>query len=339
MGNTFFNVVQYGGEATRGTAVAADKIWGGMAPNNLKIGSDIKPTFVEEMNNVRAAGRRVAIYQHMYRNNLVTQHTTFQQLLFPLSCGLKGSVTASEQTSAQSDYLWAFTPSLTAANAPESATVELSDDVQNWEIEYCMFDKIMLSGSIDQEGGDAPVTGDFGFFGRQLTKSTKTAAIALPTGEFMNSKYSRLDLDTAWAGVGGTELTNLLRSWQIEILTGVHPDSTGGANNYFNAHKEGLISIMGTFTIEGGSAAVARLDEQRAGTFGVVELQVNGSQIGTGDTHNLTIDIGGFIESADPINSDDRSDNLSTFVIHGTYDTTGAKMLQVNLTTDTNAWS
>lgn len=337
MGNSFFSVVQYGAESTRGTAVAADRIWGGQA--SFRIGSDVKPTFIQEQQNVRTLERRVKIYQKLYRNNLTSAHTTFQQLLFPFSCGLKGSITAAEQNPSQADYLWDFTPSLTAANNPESATIELGDDTQFWEAEYCMFDKISLSGSIDQEGGDAPVSLDAGFFGRQLTATTKTAALSLPAGEFMNAKLARLYVDSAWAGVGGTELSNLLRSWQIEILTGVHPDFTGSATNTFNAHKEGIIGVMATVTIEGGSSANTIFGLHEAGTFRVMRLAINGSQIGTGDTHNLTIDIGGFFEQADPIASEDRGDNLSTFVLHGTYDATGAKMLQVNVTTDTNAWS
>ena len=338
MGNSFFSVVQYGGEATRGTAVAATKIWPGQA--SFKLGTDTKPTFIEEQMNVRTMNRRVVAYQKLYRNNLVTSHTTFSQLLFPLSCGLKGGVTASEQTSAQTDYLWTFTPSLTTANNPEAATIELGDDVQFWEAEYCMFDRITLSGSIDQEGGDAPVTLDAGFFGRQLSTTTKTGALSLPaTGdEVMNGKLARLYSDTAWAGVGSTEFTNLLRSFQIEILTGVHPDSTGSATKYFNAHKEGIISVMGTFTIEAGATANALLGLQQAGTFRAMRLAVNGSQIGSGTTYNLTVDIGGMIETIDPIASEDRGDNLATFGIRGTYDTTGAKMMQLTVTTNTNAW-
>jgi hypothetical protein len=338
MGNSFFSVVQYGGEATRGTAVAATKIWPGQA--NFKLGSDVKPTLIQEQMNVRTLNRRAVAYQKLYRNNLMSAHTTFSQLLFPLSCGLKGSVTASEQTSSQADFKWTFTPSLTAANSPESATIELGDDVQFWETEYCMFDKISLSGSIDQEGGDAPVALDASFFGRQLTTTTKTAGLSLPaTGdEIMNAKLARLYADTAWAGIGSTELTNLLRSFQIEILTGVHPDSTGSANKYFNVHKEGIIDVMATFTIEAGTTANTLLGLQQTPTFRAFRLAINGSQIGSGTVHNLTIDFGGFIETIDPISSEDRGDNLATFAVRGTYDTTGAKMLQLTVTTNTNAW-
>lgn len=335
MGSSFFTQVQYGGEATRGTAVAATKIWPGKAP---KVGSDTKPAFVSEQLGVRTDMRRVAIYEKLYTDSLSAEHTTFQQLLFPLSCGLKGSVTASEQTASQTDYLWDFTPSLTAANNPEAATIELFDDVQCWEVEYSMFDKISLSGSISQDGGDAPVALDATYFGRQLTSTTKTSSLSLPSGEFMNAKNARLYIDTSWAGVGGTELSNLLRGFQIEILTGVHPDFTGSSAKYFNAHKEGLISAMLTITLEAGSTVNTLLGLQQAGTFRVARLAVNGSQIGSGGTHNFTFDLGGYFESVMPIDGDDRGDNLASFVLKGAYDTTGAKLLQAKVTTNTNAW-
>lgn len=337
MGSSVFDFVQYGGEGTnsKGTAVSATKFWSGQMP---KIGTDSKVTRPKEMTATRVTTRRSVVFQKQYRNSLAAKEGTFQQLLFPFSCGLKGSVTASEQTSGQSDYLWTFTPSMTAANNPESATIEMGDDAQEWEVTYCMFDKIGLSGSIDQDGGDAAVSIDASFFGRQLTASTKTAAIALPSGEFMNAKLARLYLDTAWAGVGVTELSNLLRSFQVEILTGLHPDSTGSANKYFNAHKEGEISAMMSFTIEGGSTANTILGYQQTPTFMVARLEIIGSQIGSGVNHKLTIDIGGTIDPVSPIDSDDRADNLATFTINTDYDTTGSKALQVALITNTNAW-
>ena len=340
MGTTNFNVIQYGAEGTSGNAVAADRIWPGMAPNNLKIGTDVKPKFIREMNNVRVAERRVVNYQKLYENNLMTEDTTFQQLLFPLSCGLKGGVTAVEQTTSQTDYLWDFTPSLTAtANEPESATIELADDVQAWETEYCMFREININGTISQDGGDAAVSCDMPFFGRKLTETTKTPALALSTGELMNAKLARLYLDTAWSGVGGTELANLLRGFQIKIMTGVHPDATGSAVDTFNSHKEGEIAVMGVFTIEAGSDANDILGYMQTPTFMVARLAINGTQIGSGDPHNLTVDIGGYFEAVGAIDGEDRNDNLASFSAHGTYDATGAKMLGLTLTTDVNAWS
>lgn len=335
MGSSLFDYIQYGGETTRGTAVAATKFWPGQMP---KIGTDTKVNRIKEMTATRVSTRRSVAFQKLYRNSLGAKQATFQQLLFPLSCGLKGSVTATETTPAQLDYKWVFTPSLTAANNPEAATIEMGDDVQCWETEYAMFDKISLAGTIDQDGGDAAVSVDAGFFSRQLTATTKTPAIALPSGEFMNAKLARLYLDTAWAGVGGTELANLLRGFQCEILTGLHPDSTGSANKTFNAHKEGEISAMMAFTIEAGSTANAILGYQQNTTFMVARLEIIGSQIGTGVNHKLTVDIGGTIDPVSSIDSEDRGDNLATFTINTDYNTTGAKALQVELITNTNAW-
>ena len=334
MGNSFFTSVLYGKELTRGTAVAATKRWPGQAP---KVMSDTKKTFVTEMLDVRAAERRSVVFQRLYRNNLTAAQATFEQLPAVFGCGLKG-VTPTETTPSQGDYLWTFAPSMTAANSPDSLTIELGDDAQFWESEYCMFDKISLSGSIDQEGGEASVSLDAGFFGRQLTTTTKTPAIALPTGEFMNAKRARLYIDTSWAGVGGTELANLLRSFQIEILTGVHPDSTGSANQYFNAHKEGVIGVMGTFTIEGGSNAAAILTASRSAGLVVARLEIAGNQIGTGTSRSLKIDFSGDYDEVDPISGEDRGDNLATFSVHGLYDTTGAKMLNVALTANQAAY-
>lgn len=335
MGNSFFNYVQYGKETTRGTAVAATKKWPGQAP---KIMSDTKKTFIQEMLDVRAAERRSVVFERLYRNNLNTAQATFEQLPAVFGCGLKAHDTPTETTPSQADYPWTFLPSMTAANSPDALTIELGDDAQCWEIEYCMFDKISLSGSVDQEGGESAVSLDAGFFGRQLTTTTKTAAIALPSGEFMNAKRARLYIDTSWAGVGGTELANLLRSFQIEILTGLHPDSTGSATTYFNAHKEGVIGVMGTFTIEGGSNAASILTASRSAGLVVARLQIDGSQIGTGTSRQLRIDFSGDYDEVDPISSEDRGDNLATFAIKGLYDTTGAKLMQASMITNNNAY-
>lgn len=335
MGNNFFTSVQYGKESPRGTAVAATKRWSGQVP---KILSDTKKSFIQEMNDVRMAERRSVTYQRLYRNSLTAAQATFEQMAFPLGCGLKGGVTATETTPSQQDYLWTFLPSMTAANNPDSATIELGDDAQFWEVEYCMFDKISLSGNIDQDGGEAAVSVDAGYFGRQLTTTTKTPSIALPSGEFMNAKRARLYIDASWAAVGTTELANLLRSFQIEILTGVHPDATGSANTYFNSHKEGVIGVMGTFTIEGGASAAAIHAASRSAGLVVARLEITGSQIGSGANRSLKIDFSGDYDEVDPIASEDRGDNLSTFSIHGLYDTTGAKGLSVALTCNSNTY-
>jgi hypothetical protein len=335
MGSRFFSSVQYGKESVRGTAVAATKILYGKVP---AINTDRKPVVPDEDIGIRAPGVRSVIHQYLYNNTLSTEHGYFQQLPALFGCGLKGGVTASEQTSSQTDYLWTFTPSLTAANSPDSLTVELGDDVQFFETEHVMFERIRISGQVSQGMDTSPVNVEADFFGRQLTTTTKTGALSLTTAEPMNSKLARFYLDTTWAGVGGTEKTNILRGFDIEIITGVHPKFAGSANKYFDSYGEGIISATAQFTFEGNSDANAIMTAQQAKTFQVVRLAILGSQIGSGTTHSLKIDIGGVWETVSPLGGEDRADNLHTATLLNHYDATGAKSIQVFVTTNSNAY-
>jgi|SRR5690242_3912382 len=337
MGAQAFNFIQYGKETTRGTSVAATKRWPGTW-NKLPI--DTKKAFVPEMLDVRAAERRSRIDEKLFRHNLISPNATFQQLPVLFGAGIKALTAGSETTPAQGDYPWAIAPSMTAANSPDALTLEFgnTEDSICYEAEYAMFDKINISGQVDQDGGESPVSIDAGFFARQLTAVTKTGSIALPSGTFMNSKRARLFIDTSWSGVGGTELSNLLRSFQIEILTGLAPDFTGSAAEYFNAHTESVIGVMGNFTIKGGSSAWSIFAAARAAGLVVCRLQIDGPQIGSGVNHQLRLDFSGDYEDVSPLDTDNHGQNDATFSIHGLYDTTGAKIFQGNIITDSNAY-
>lgn len=335
MGSRFFSKMQYGKESTRGMAVAATRILLGRVP---AVGTDRTPIFPREDVSIRAASIRSVIHQYLYQNTLSVEHGYFQMLPMIFGCGLKGGVTASETTPSQGDYAWAFTPSLTGANNPDSLTIELGDDVQAFESEYCMFERIRISGAVAQGQDASPVTVEADFFGRQLTPTTFTGALSLPTAEPINAKLSRFYLDTAWSGVGSTEKTNILRGFDIEILTGVHPVFAGSANRYFNTHNEGLIEVNANFTLEGNSDADAIFDAHQANTFQVVRLKISGAQIGSGISHSLSIDIGGKWERVSPLDSEDRDDNLHSAVLRGHYDATGAKLLQVDVVTNQNSY-
>ena len=328
MGSRFFSKVQFGKETSRGSAVAADTIILGKVP---AVGSDRKPIFPSEDVGINTPSVRSVIHQYLYSNTLSTEHGYFQQLPALWGCGLKGNVTATETTASQSDYSWDQTPSLVsgADNAQDAMTIELGDDTQAFETEYAMFERIRISGSVAQGQDASPVSIEADFFGRQLTPTPFTTGISLPSAEPINAKLARFYLDTAWAGVGGTEKTNILRAFDIEIVTGLHPKFSGSGNKYFNEHGAGLISVTANFTLEGTSAADAIFDAQQAKTFQVVRLKISGGQIGSGANHSLTLDIGGEWESVSPLSSEDRGDNLHSAVLVGRYDGTGAKMLQV----------
>ena len=199
MGSRFFSKVQFGKETTRGTAVAADTIILGKVP---AVGSDRKPIFPSEDVGINTPSVRSVIHQYLYSNTLSTEHGYYQQLPALFGCGLKGNVTPTETTPSQLDYSWAHTPSLVSGvdNAQDALTIELGDDTQAFETEYAMFERIRISGSVAQGQDASPVSIEADFFGRQLTPTTFTGSISLPSAEPINAKLARFYLDTAWIG-------------------------------------------------------------------------------------------------------------------------------------------
>ena len=331
-GQEFFTKVQYGKESTKGTAVAATRIRTCVAP---RITTDTKPEFIQEQFDIRMASRRVGIYERLYMNTLSTPNAGFQQLIMPLLTGLKGGVVASETTPAQGDYLWTFTPGLTVAagdNSPDAITLQLGDDQQGWRVPYCMTDRITLKGKVSQDGGSAPVSLEQGVFGRFIEEDAFTGSLALESVTDMNAKLSQLYVDTSWAGVGGTELTDALDEFTIEILTGVHPVFRGATTNYFNKHREGIIDYTASFVVDTATRDEL-MSSQQAGDLQVVRFTITGAVIGSGTPHKLTIDMGGRWEDVTARDNSDRGDNLATIALRGTYDTVGAKGLQLTLTT------
>jgi len=334
MGSEFFNKVQYGKENPKGTPVAATQMFIGQMQ---AIKSDRKPTYPKEHFGMRGDSFRSVIHQRLYVNTLSTEHGAFQHL--PLfGSGLKGGITPAEQNASESDYLWDLTPNLSAANNPDAFSLRFGDDAQAYISEYCMFERIRISGQVAQGMEASPVRLEGDFFGRQIAESTFTADLNPRLLEPLNAKFARVYLDNAWADVGETELSNLLRTFDIEILLGNHPKFAGSSAQTFNRHAEGVIGVMGTFGIEGGSEAADIFEDHLNNTFSVLQLNIPGSQIGAGDNYDLTVNFGGTFEDASPISSADRGDNIAQFVLHGYIDKTANKLLEFSCITNHNTY-
>lgn len=327
-------VFQYGKETTRGTAVAAAKK---LMVERQAVPVDRKPELVEDALGVKARGARVRTDELYVESNIVVPQAYFQCLPLFFSCGVKGGITASEVTPSQQDYLWTYAPSMTAANNPDTVTGEWADDVQEYEAEFLMFKSIKLSGSIPQDGSSAPVKIDAAYFARQIARSSVTAGLSIPTMTTINGKLARLYKDTTWAGRGTTELTNILRDYELEVLTGNHAKFFGSGQQYFDDFGEDAQEAMLTLTLEGTAAVNSTLHTDfQAGTFRAYSLKLNGPQIGTGTVHNFTANIWGFIEAIEPMSQRVNGNNLTKVLIHGLYDTTGATVHEYKITTNSN---
>lgn len=333
MTSRVFTKFQYGKETVRGTAVAATKM---LLAQAKAIPQDRTPVFIEDQLGVRARAIRSTIYQFLAEDTLTIPDGYFQCLPMLFSCGLKGGITATETTGGQGDYLWTFLPNMTTANAPDTVTLEMGDDTQAYEIEYLFFRRYKISFSVAQGADASPVSIEADYTGRQVSTSTFTGALTPPTVTTMNGKLARLYKDATWAGRGTTELTSVLRGGEIEIITGIHPKFFGDANQYFSTHGESWIDVMLTLDLERSAASDTLWDEMRALTAKAYSIKINGPQIGSGTSYNLTVNAWGIPEQAVPLNSEDQGNNIDRFLIHGQYDSTGTQILEVKVTTNAN---
>ena len=335
-GEMVFNKIQYGKEVktTHGTAVPAT----GIFPGAIKVGTDRKIVYPQEPIGNRALTQRSVIYQLLTEGvSLSMTDSIFQKLPFLCSMVLKGDITAAEQTGGQADYLWDFTPSLTAANIPDSTTIEFGDDTQAYEMEYCIGKSIKFSGKLGSNEAVKVEIPDL--FARQISTCSFTAALSLAAGEPIVANNTQFTLDSTWATLGTTAKAGVLREWSVEIKTGNHPNfSAGNTGKFFYNHSEGRIESLWTLVFEGNATADAIWDDFRAQTERALRISVAGAQIGSGATHSLIIDGFGTFEEVIPLSQEADGNNLHAAIFH-TYSDAEATphSVGVQVTTSVNA--
>jgi hypothetical protein len=295
MGSEMFVKNQYGKETTRGTAVAATKRFLG----TVTIPQDRQPAHPTYSMGRRSRSHRTEIRQILADPIGMSLPEAYFQIL-PMLFGitLKGGVTAAEATGSQSDYLWDFTPSLTAVAAPDTITLETGDNDQNYEIEYVMGKSIALDFAL---GENASVSMSCEAFGKQITKSTVTASINPLAVNSIIANTAQLWIDSTWATLGTTVKTGLLRGGSIQIETGNHPKFLAAGVKTMTSHGEGYADLTGSFILEGGAGAVAIFDAYQAGTHLAIRLTFTGPQIGTGTYYTLQYDMFVAIDSVIPL--------------------------------------
>jgi len=335
MGEKALSKLQYGAETTgaAGTAVAADVIL--LAGAHPPISPDRVMTFIEDDAGVRAPTvRKPRADQFLVQDTLNFEHAYFQLLPFLFSLGIKGRITAAAVSTGGSDYKWAFSPSMTATNTPDTATLELGDDVDAYEVEYMMIQRLRLSGVIAQDQSPSPLSIEVEYFGRQHTKTSFTTGLSLPTNEEINAKLCKFYVDANSTGIGDTEKTGLLRAFDIDIINGFHPKFHGGTGVSFDTHGQGDYLIMTTLTLEGNSDADDIFDAWKAKTAHFLQFNISGGQIGTGVNQNLVLGVAGYYEAVTPIAEQVNGNNLHQAIHRSTYDATGARILQLEVITD-----
>jgi len=307
MGERALTRVQYGLEApaNHGTPVAATRM-------ALKVVEPIKPdrvpSFPEEDIGARAKSVRSWIGQHMVSDTLTFEEAYYEMLPFIFSCGLKGAIVPVANGVA---FDWTFNPLMKAINAPDSFTLEKADDVVNYECAYGMFERINIKGTINQGGEASAVTVTGDFFADEWVVAAPTALAPITTWP-LNAKLATLDIDALWANLGTTPMTNTLRAFDIDILTGLHPKMLGSDVKTFDTHAEGIIHVTSAFTFEGNALASTEYGHYLTQTDRAYRLTITNPASPVASV--LQIDTFGRWKEVIPFADSDRGNNLFTLV-------------------------
>jgi hypothetical protein len=332
--------VQYGKETTHGTAVAADTV---LAMNAILPESDRDV----HIPNIAIGNRTTRLLDSAVTRRVVADGITLEDQdgayfeVFPLlfSMGLIGSITATEQSTGQGDYLWTFAAPQTPGETVDSITLEVGEIGGGYEIAYCLAKSIRISG--DVATGEVHVSAEL--FGDEVLQTTLTTSQTLPsTVELCVAKLARIYIDATWAGLGGSELAGALLNFDITINGGVHPKFFGSAARQFDSHDQGEISGTATFTFERISGVVTEEAKYRpasgyAAAARFVRLTITGTQIGTGDSQTLQIDMAGAWTAWQSIAGDQDGNTYDVATLTFGYDRTGTQSLSINVTTTISA--
>lgn len=331
MGERPYKYIQYGPETAHGTHVAATKIFLGDTP----VPADREPVRPSYNLGVRSRATENHIYQKQVKSLPITlDNAYYQGIAWLMAMTLKGGVTPAEVTTAQLDYLWGFTPGLTAATADtmDSFTVEVGDNKQCYEMGYVMGRSIKFSARMGQ---NQALTVSVDAFGDEVTKVTKTGSLTLPSVTPIVANNTKFYVDALWANAGVTLLSGILSGWDLEIIGGLHQKFRGNSliPNY---HGVTYFDFKLALILEDNADASQFFTWFQAQTSAAFRIAIPGPQIGTGTTHNLQFDLWGAPTQADPMGQEEEGDHMIPIVIDSLYNTTGAATLAASLTTNVN---
>ncbi len=296
--------IQLGAESAAGTAVAATALWRGMGSRE---GGPVVKFPEEHVGYLSGLDRSYA--GSLEAKATLEGEATFEQLPYIFAAGIKNTVTgAADGVGTSKIYAYAFPT--TSANTIKTYTIEGGDNQAAEEMEYSFVTGFKLSGKPREA---LMVSADW--IGRQISTSTYTGAIAVPTVEEIPFATGVLYLDAIGGTIGTTLKSNTLLGMEVDVKTGLQPVWTGDGQLYFAFHKQVAPEITVKMTFEHDTTSVAEKAIWRAQTARLLRLQFTGSAVGTpGTTYSkktLRLDMAGKWEKFDKLDEIDGNDVVS----------------------------
>jgi len=224
---------------------------------------------------------------------------TFEQLPYILMGGVDGAVTP---TGASTAKTWTFTFATSAQKTPKTYTIEGGDNQQAEEMAYCFVEEFSIEGAVDEA-----VKVSATWRGRQISPTTFTASLSLPTVEEILTNKFQLWIDNSGGTVGSALKSNTLLSFKLAVKPGLVAGQAADGQLYFSFVKQTAPEVTLEITFEHDGTAVAEKAAWLAQTVRLVRLKGTGSAIGA-TTRSLQIDLAGKWEKFDALEDKDGID-------------------------------
>lgn len=316
--------VQIGKETTAGTAVAATALLR-VDGSTIEDAKDV--TFPTEHIGLLVETDRNYIPALLAKLSIPDNPATFEQLPYVFEAGIKKIGSGATDTGG-SGKIYAYSLPLTSAHTIQTYTIEGGDNVQAEEMEYSFVEAFKISGKPKEA-----ITFSSEWQGRQVTQTTFTGAISVPTVEEILFGKSKLYIDNA-GGIGGTLVSSTLLGFDLEVTTGLMPSFTGDGELYYNRVKQ--IGPAGTLkvTFEHNESGVSEKTAWGNKTARAIRLMIQGNALGTAgatySTKALVIDCWGKWSKFDKIGDQDGNDIVTGTLTLG-YNSSDAKICDITV--------
>lgn len=311
--------IQLGRETTAGTAVAATTIWRGLGTMEDRR----EVVFPEETVGYLSGLDRAYTPYLAAGLTMESVPATFEQLPHILEAGI-ATVTA---TTDGSGYVRTYTLATTTVPTIKTYTIEAGDDQQEEEMEYSFVESFRLEGKAKEA---VMVSADW--VGRQVTASSFTTGISVPTVEEILFLSGKLYIDATTGTIGTTQKTQTLLGMTLDVKCGLVPVFSADGSLHFTFLKSVPAEVTLQLTFEHDSTSTAEKSAWRAGTSRLIQLKFEGSALQTAGTtyskKTLIVNLAGRWEKFDKLGEQDGND-IVTGTFRARYNPTAARFAQI----------
>jgi len=311
-----------GREATAGTAVAATTIWRGMGT------IEDKRVVVQPDEDVGLVVETDRAYTSKLLGELkmIPVEATFEQINHILEGGIK-SIGTGVADGVGSGKIYAYSWPESSVNTVKNYTIEGGDNQEAEEMEYAFVFDFTISGV----AGEA-VMMEATWQGRQVSLSTFTAALTIPTVEEILTSKGELYIDLVSAVYGTTLKSNTLLAFKLKVKTGwVAKWGLDGAL-YFSFARQTKPKIELELTFEHDATSAAEKVNWRALTSRKIQLKFKGSALATPGTaytyKTLIINLAGKWSKVSKLEEEDGND-IVTGTFRAGYNATAADIGEI----------